>query len=231
MARNLKDELLKYDIASFVAHEDIAPTEEWQNVILCALSTMDILAVLLTEEASSSQWVNQEIGCALGSNKPIVPIRLGIDPFGFISRIQALGGQGKSNDQIADELFELMLTKKRLSLIEQAKYAFISAVRNAPSFKISAKLGELLPKIDALTYEQIEILISAYNGNDQAYRSFILRDSLMPNLNRLSRYGEWYEYDEYHKIMARSYENANGYGSYEGYGVAQTTSEDDELPW
>jgi len=227
IARDFKSELLRYDVASFVAHEDVAPTEEWQNVIQCGLSTMDILVVLLTEEASASHWVDQEIGFALGSNTPIIPIRLGIDPFGFISRIQALSGQGKSSDQIVDELFELMLTKERLGLIEQAKDAFVVAVRRAQSFRTAAKLGEFLPKIDTLTGEQTKNLIAAYNGNDQAYRSFGLRDFLVPNLNRLSNHVGRYEYDEYYRIVSSGYEYVNGYGAYES---SQQTSADD-LPW
>ena len=228
MAKNMKDELLKYDIASFVAHEDVAPTEEWQNVIQFALSSMDILAVLLTEEASSSHWIDQEIGCALGSNKPIIPIRLGIDPFGFISRIQALGGQGKSNCQIAEEIFELTLTKERLGLIEQAKDAFIGAVRNAHSFSAAARLGELLPRIDALTPDQVENLVNAFNDNYQAYQSFGFRDYFLPNLNRLSNFGVTYRYDVDHKIVFDGYANGYGYGG--GYGIVQPTS-DYGPPW
>jgi hypothetical protein len=37
----LRDELSRYGIKAFVAHEDIVPTKEWQTEIESALSSMD----------------------------------------------------------------------------------------------------------------------------------------------------------------------------------------------
>jgi hypothetical protein len=44
----LKESLKLYGVASFVAHEDILPTKEWQNEIEVALELMDAFVALLT---------------------------------------------------------------------------------------------------------------------------------------------------------------------------------------
>ena len=116
LATELKGNLLRiYNVASFVAHEDIAPTDEWQNSISVALASMDILIVLLTDRTYPSKWIDQEIGYALGRDVPVVPVKLGADPHGFIGKYQALNGfqngMRKPSTQIAFELFDLMLTK------------------------------------------------------------------------------------------------------------------------
>ena len=155
---------------------------------------MDMLVVLLTEDASHSHWVDQEIGYAMGSNTPVVTIRLGADPFGFVAKFQAISGQGKSNYDIARELFSLMLVKNRLRLRDQAKDALILAFRHALSFDDAANLGTFLPSIDALTPEQMDNLVHAYNNNYQCYQCFRLQESIVPNLNRLSSNGITYEF-------------------------------------
>ena len=219
-ARDLKGKLQKFSVTSFVAHEDVDPTEEWENVILEALSTMDILVALLTEDASRSHWVNQEIGYAFGRNKPVVSVGMGADPQGFNARHQALSGQGREIEHIADELFSLMFEKDRLGLKEPAKDSFIAAIRNANSFIDAASLSKFLPKIDSLTPTQIEKLLDSYNRNYQASGSYDFRPDLLQRLNELSNSGETYRFVEDHNIAMDRYEDGMS-------GVVQPISEDD----
>jgi hypothetical protein len=68
----LQKSLLSYGITSFVAHEDIEPTKEWQSEIEIALKTMDGLASLLTPGFHESKWTDQEVGVAIGRSVPIL---------------------------------------------------------------------------------------------------------------------------------------------------------------
>ncbi len=86
----LKQALKLYGISCFVAHEDIHPTHEWQYEIENALSSMDALVALMTEEFHDSNWTDQEVGFAFGRGVPIIAVRLGKDPYGFIGKFQAL---------------------------------------------------------------------------------------------------------------------------------------------
>jgi TIR domain len=124
-AAELQALLNGYAISSFVAHNDIEPTREWQNEIETALSTCEGLAALLHPEFHQSNWTDQEIGYAMGRGVPVFAVRFGQDPYGFIGRFQAFNGNSKSSAQIAAELFDGFRkgkqTQKRMSeaLVDQ----------------------------------------------------------------------------------------------------------------
>ena len=86
----IQQNLLSYQISAFIAHVDIAPTKKWQDEIELALSTADALVAMLTPGFHESKWTDQEIGFAMGRSLPILTIRLGEDPYGFLAREQAI---------------------------------------------------------------------------------------------------------------------------------------------
>ena len=91
IAKRLKDRLIYDGISCFVVHKDIQPTTEWKKEIKKALNSMEVMFVLVTKDSNKSDWVDQEIGYALGQNIPIIPVKLdSSDPKGFMSDIQAL---------------------------------------------------------------------------------------------------------------------------------------------
>lgn len=87
-AHGLKEALKQYQISTFVAHDDIEPTRQWQDEIEEALRSMDVLVALLTPGFHKSKWTDQEVGYAIGSGKLVIPLRLGADPHGFIGKFQ-----------------------------------------------------------------------------------------------------------------------------------------------
>ncbi|MDE2683028.1 MAG: toll/interleukin-1 receptor domain-containing protein [Chloroflexota bacterium] len=123
LAKNVKNSFRVYGVTSFVAHEDIVPMHEWQSEIERALFSMDLLVALLTEKFSESNWTDQEIGVAIGRGVPVVPVRLGRDPYGFIGKYQAIRGTNAS--KIVDDVIEYIRQEARISgrlkeLVEQA---------------------------------------------------------------------------------------------------------------
>jgi len=128
-AAELQEALLTYGIGSFVAHNDIEPTAEWQAQIEMALTTCDSLVALLHGTFHTSNWTDQEVGFAMGRGVPVFAVRLGQDPYGFIGRFQAFNGNGKTAEQLATELFEAYRRNKEtqariarvlISLFEQS---------------------------------------------------------------------------------------------------------------
>lgn len=105
-AHRLKDTLAGWNICSFVAHEDIEPTAEWQAEIERALRTCDVLIAVLHEGFDRSPWTDQEVGYALGRGVPVLPVSMEIDPYGLFGKAQAFNGRGKSADRIGRELLE-----------------------------------------------------------------------------------------------------------------------------
>jgi hypothetical protein len=117
---HLQAALRKYAISSFVAHEDIEPTKEWQQEIEAGLQTMDALAAILMPGFKESNWCDQEIGVAVGRDVLIIPIRRGLDPYGFIGKYQGIQAHGKNIGEVAEAIFQTLVkapkTKNKILL-------------------------------------------------------------------------------------------------------------------
>jgi TIR domain len=128
IATRLKDALSIHGIAGFVAHEDIHPTQLWQDEIERALQTMDALLAIHTVGFSKSIWTQQEIGFALGRGTKVISFRYNEDPTGFIGKLQALPRKNRTAEQIAPEIIRLLAedprTKTRLEEAEDAAIPF-----------------------------------------------------------------------------------------------------------
>ncbi len=159
----LKDKLKLYGISCFVAHEDIHPTVEWQNEIENALHTMDSFVALLTDGFHDSLWTDQEVGVAIGRGIPIISVKLGKDPYGFIGKFQALSSTW---DNAPFEITKILIKK------EPMLNAYINAIQECPNYDSSNKLSELLPFIERLTDNQVDKLIQAFSENGQVHDSY-----------------------------------------------------------
>ena len=49
-----------------------------------------------------SRWTDQEVGWALGRDVHVLPVRRGIDPYGFLGEVQGIQGIGKTVGQVAE---------------------------------------------------------------------------------------------------------------------------------
>jgi len=144
---HLKTALEPFGISSFVAHEDIEPTQEWMIEIEKALASMDAMLALLIPGFHESNWTDQEIGIAIGKQKLIIPVTKEIDPYGFLGKYQGFKANGKKISEVASAIFNILCTHEktknqilnvitdlflianrkedatqRLSIIENAKY-------------------------------------------------------------------------------------------------------------
>lgn len=108
----LRQFLARFHISAFVAHDTIEPGELWQKEIEAALESMDAMAAILTPDFPSSRWTDQEIGWALGAGKYVLPIRRGLDPYGFIGEVQGIQGANKTVSEVAEEVFFALLKQK-----------------------------------------------------------------------------------------------------------------------
>lgn len=122
----LQQHLLAYQISSFIAHIDIEPTKKWQDEIELALSTADAFVALLTPGFHESKWTDQEIGFAMGRSLPILAIRLGEDPYGFLAREQAIQGIDAREGKLARAIFRIFLKNKKTQkrMAESLAYRF-----------------------------------------------------------------------------------------------------------
>lgn len=171
LASQIQKNMVQYAISVFVAHEDIEPTKEWQNEIELALSSMDALASLLTEGFSESKWCDQEVGVAIGRKVLVIPLRAGIDPYGFIGKYQGVAGLNKNTEDLCANIFEI-LTKH-----DTTKYkitnALVSKLCGAVSFAESkSTVGFLSYLKENITPKMAEKLLEAAKSNSQVYGSY-----------------------------------------------------------
>jgi len=159
----LKARLRLYGVSGFVAHEDIHPTREWQEEIELALGSMDAFVALMTDGFHDSLWTDQEVGFAVGRSVPIVSVRLGADPYGFLGKYQALSCPW---DDAAQELVKLFIANDRMTS------AFVEAAKRCRSFEHGNMLAGILPHIQRLSTEQAQDLLAAYRDNAELQGSF-----------------------------------------------------------
>jgi len=166
----LQEPLFSYGISAFVAHVDIEPTREWQDEIELALQTCDSLVALLTPEFHSSYWTDQEVGYCRGRGTFIIPVKLGLDPYGFIGRYQALNGIERKPHELAESIFEVL--KENDQTKEKIAHAVVTKFINSGTFakaKFNMSLLERLPFLEAHQLEKIEL---ACRENDQVSGSY-----------------------------------------------------------
>ena len=172
----LQQALLSYGITSFVAHEDIEPTKEWQSEIEIALKTMDGLVSLLTPGFHESKWTDQEVGVAIGRSVPILSIRFGLDPYGFIGKYQGLQGSGKSFEQISKNILQIFLYNEssQQKMVNGLVYSFIKSETYSES---KEKIG-LIEEAPYLSAEQLQLLENSISENSQVRRSYGVPESI-----------------------------------------------------
>ncbi|HBT75748.1 MAG TPA: hypothetical protein DEB39_02220 [Planctomycetaceae bacterium] len=151
----LRDRLRIWGIHAFVAHEDIEPTAEWQKTIENALATMDSFVALMTDKFHDSNWTDQEVGYAMGSGVPIIAVNLGINPYGFIGKYQAI----KSNWEKVEN--DIVSQLKRVVSIPD----FIHAMKESTSDVSCKNLARYLTCLPDLSEREIDRIIDAYNTN------------------------------------------------------------------
>jgi hypothetical protein len=178
----LKLQLGKYGIASFVAHEDIEPSLEWQNEIELALRSMHVLVALLTPDFHQSKWTDQEVGIALGKGTLVIPVRLGLDPYGFMGKVQGLPGDLDFPAGIASSLVDLLLKHKTTT--DKMQEALIVGLEQAASFDASKFVTKKIAGLRYISNAQLDRMEAAVKKNSQVKNSFDVPERIQQIVQR-----------------------------------------------
>lgn len=178
-ASALQSVLNNYAISSFVAHEDIEPAKEWQDEIEASLHSMDALAALLTDGFKDSNWCDQEVGVAVGRDVLIIPVRKGVDPYGFIGKYQGIQGEGKTIGEVATAIFNTLISvpKTRTKMIR----CLCNAVSQSTDIDDALERLKILSGIEGLPEEELEQLRSVVTDNSVLIKS----DHFKTSINKL----------------------------------------------
>lgn len=169
--------LKKFAISGLVAHDDIEPTKEWQDEIEAALFSMDALAALITTDFYKSKWADQEVGVAIGRGVLIVPVKRDADPHGFINKYQAINGRGKTVNQVAKSIFEVLFRSS------QTRSRMLACMVDATAFEQDEKTAlarlELIASLKDIPKDSLERLKEGVTKNQVFMKSSVLMPRLL----------------------------------------------------
>ena len=144
---------------------------------------MDAFAALMTDDFHDSDWTDQEVGFALARGVPVIAVKLGRDPYGFLGKFQALSADW---DGATLGIVKLLLRNDRMLS------AYVQALRDCRSWDVGNMLADALPGIERASDQQIDELVAAANDNTEVRYSFGFRGNkpyhgpgLIPHLHRL----------------------------------------------
>ena len=181
----IKKYLEKYGLEVFIAHDDIKPSSEWQEVILQNLDSTDIFIPIITENFQSSPWAGQESGIAFSKEKFIIPVSInGFHPLGFLNKYQSLNFKLDDFEESCNSIIKVIKgnTRYNLALLEP----LIRSLPTVGTFDQAGRKFYLLSEFQFLP-DQINELVKYSIKNNQIYSSWSAR----PYLNGLlERYKE-----------------------------------------
>lgn len=184
-AHAIKEALAHYQVAAFVAHDDIEPSFEWQNEIENALRTMDALVAIITPEFSTSKWCDQEVGYALGRGKFVIPLTTDSSPYGFLAKIQGMKIKGLKATEVAKKISEALIqnpaTRPRMT------ETLVESLVNSGSWETSRIIMGHLEKVPDLSSSQIARLLTAADENSQVKNAFMGSSTVPEKIRALAK--------------------------------------------
>ena len=169
-------------INTFLAHEDLEVSEEWQRRILKELSRCDLFVPLLSKNFLKSKWAPQEAGY-IASRPEVVIAPLSIDgttPYGFLSHVQSsrIASQGISRELLVDPL----ATKFPRTIIPP----LIQVAGEAGTYRYAERtMRSLVPHFSRFTAEEAQALAEASVDNGQIWNAAACRDEYLPEFMRV----------------------------------------------
>lgn len=206
LAGLIKSTLDYYGFDIFLAHEDIQPSVEWQEIILLRLKECVVFLPLLTESFTKSDWTDQETGIAVALGKIIVPMKLTINPYGFIARYQAQSFSGAASGTslfppvIAESCWNIVKTlASHNKVAAEIRDGVIAAFGRSGSFREAATFADKLKSLESFSDQQLNEIVRVSSANDQIWHGFDARTYVNGLIRR--------EGDRIDRSLARQFAN------------------------
>jgi hypothetical protein len=183
LAGCVKDALGSYGISLFLAHEDLQPSQEWQDEICRQLNHCEAFFLLLTDSFKDSDWTDQETGIAVALNKIIVPLKVTLNPYGFVARYQAQSlqaadvGGALDLSNIDEVCWNVVRTLSlRSDIGDRIKDSVIEKFAQSAAFREAAHYSSRLQDLEPFHSEQVQEIVRVSCRNGQIYGCFAARD-------------------------------------------------------
>lgn len=169
IAGGIKRNVESFGFRVFMAHEDIEPSAEWEGTILEKLKETDIFLALLTADYRESKWTDQESGAAVLRDIPIIPLKIDIDPYGFLGRYQALKLDIGSVTAIGEKIVEIVGNHDHLR--DKLRESLIEGFKKSYNFDQATLKSEFLLDYGPYDKRQLERIMRAACEDNQVYGS------------------------------------------------------------
>jgi hypothetical protein len=176
--------LQELNIESFLAHDNLIVSEEWQKRILAELKSCDIFVPLLSKSFRESKWCDQETGIAIIKRGVlIVPISLDQTlPYGFLSKIQAHMMSDK--EAVKKELLQAVGKKWPEGLID----LLMPKMKNAHSYRNAEAIVSLfVPYLRYFTKDQALRFAEMSLGNNQIWDAVLCKTDYLPKFLKINK--------------------------------------------
>lgn len=180
IAGKLKEVLSQYGFDVFLAHDDLSPSDEWQRTIIRRLRKCHVFLALLTKNFPESEWTDQEAGIAVVLGKVVIPLKFDINPYGFISKYQALKVTRKITPDSCWKIVRTLANHRRLG--DSVKQGVISLFGQSSSFEEATHNAKLLSELAPFSEEQLNQVLRGGINNQNIHGSWKARpyiDQLM----------------------------------------------------
>ena len=171
------EELLRYGVTLFVAHDSIADDAAWHLEIEKGLDTAHAGVVFLHEGFRASAWCDQEVGWLLGRHVPVLPFNFGITPYGPLGKLQAGPERSSDPQDIAERILERLRSQPALNASLCA--SLVGAMLKSRSFNRTDRIWSILRVLNC-DADQCAQLLDAIKNNNQVYGASSPHDSGRP---------------------------------------------------
>jgi hypothetical protein len=178
-AGQLKTLLGQFQINCFLAHEDIAVSEEWRLQILDQIGRANIFICLLSKHYILSPWCVQESGiAAYRKDMTIIPLSLdGTIPLGFIHNYQSI--KVNPEEITIRDLIPGILKSNFAEGIE----LLINLVKQSTNFRnAESNFLLILPHLSNMSDPQIKLLLECSAKNGQVREASLCAVEYLPPL-------------------------------------------------
>lgn len=124
LVQQLQYSLETNGIETYLADLHPQPGDTLASKISKAIEQSNCLIAVLTRDGARSQWVHQEIGCAKGVGKLVIPVvEEGIPPTGFVEGVEYIRF---NRENPADAINSIVNHLKRLKTNKEARETMVA---------------------------------------------------------------------------------------------------------
>jgi TIR domain len=164
----IREELERFGVTLFVAHDSIPDDATWHHEIEKALDAADAGLVFLHQGFKESDWCPQELGWLLGRHVPVMPLNFGVTPYGPLGKLQAGPERSNAPQVIAENILDRLVRQETLrgGLVA----SLVTAMQSSGSFNRTDRIWKYLRELDCDANQSAGLLVAA-KTNDQVYRA------------------------------------------------------------